>query len=102
MVNGAERKMYDSLGPLLVMLRYKSKAKSDMVKWSQGGVLLVVSAWTDATSRTHQPTTPTAWAVFFPPNHQKPHSTSLTIIDDIETKSAITMKAPLPVDMKAF
>ena len=54
MVNGAERKMYDSLGPLLVMLRYKSKAKSDMVKWSQGGVLLVVSAWTDATSRTGQ------------------------------------------------
>ena len=65
--------MYDSLGPLLVVLRYKSKAKSDMVKWSQGGVLLVVSAWTDATSRTGQ-----------------------------ETKSAITMKAPLPVDMKAF
>lgn len=54
MVNGAERKMYDSLGPLLVVLRYKSKAKSDMVKWSQGGVLLVVSAWTDATSRTGQ------------------------------------------------
>ena len=46
--------MYDSLGPLLVVLRYKSKAKSDMVKWSQGGVLLVVSAWTDATSRTGQ------------------------------------------------
>ena len=54
MVNGAERKMYDSLGPLLVVLRYKSKAKPDMVKWSQGGVLLVVSAWIDATSRTGQ------------------------------------------------
>ena len=54
MVNGAERKMYDSLGPLLVVLRYKSKAKSDMVKWSQGGVLRGVSVWTDATSRTGQ------------------------------------------------
>lgn len=54
MVNGAERKMYDSLGPLLVVLRYKSKAKSDMVKWAQGGVLRGVSVWADATSRTGQ------------------------------------------------
>ena len=54
MVNGAERKMYDSLGPLLVVLRYKSKAKSAMVKWTQGGVLRGVSAWADATSRTGQ------------------------------------------------
>ena len=52
MVNGAERKMYDSLGPLLVVLRYKSKAKSAMVKWTQGGVLRGVSVWADATSRT--------------------------------------------------
>ena len=89
--------MYDSLGPLLVMLRYKSKAKSDMVKWSQGGVLLVVSAWTDATSRTGQE----RWSAILPIS-EKIHFTSLTIIDDIETKSAITMKAPLPVDMKAF
>ena len=44
--------MYDSLGPLLVVLRYKSKAKSAMVKWTQGGVLRGVSVWADATSRT--------------------------------------------------